>query len=309
MSQKVFVLFTMDVEPTAADAGTSGPVSDEAGMRAIQDYQDILDSWGYRATYFVHPELTCDQPQFFRKLAKEGAVLGLHVHTTKFAVEKQSCELGGLTADQQRRILGMASEMFETSMGVRPTLFRPGCFSANDATYGILTELGFAGGGVSIPGRIWPQRFCVWSGAYPYVHFAHEAFRQSKGTLPFVNIPLSVDLTVPLSWNPVGFLHYPDLRPGGVYSEDDEIEHDRRTLLRNILARMAADNPPVKTLVVDVHNDRDFRAQDSQAGRHLRAVLEGLEPECEALGLEAVASTYDEVVKHFSEICAMRNET
>jgi len=135
MSQKLFVLFTMDVEPSVADAGSSGPVSDEAGMRSIKDYQDMLRSWDYRATYFIHPELACAQPEFFRDLAKEGSALGLHLHTTKFSPEKQRCELGGLTADEQRRILGMAARMFERGIGFRPTLFRPGCFSANDATY------------------------------------------------------------------------------------------------------------------------------------------------------------------------------
>ena len=304
MSQRLFVLFTMDVEPCAADTMSSGPSSDEAGMRSIKGYQDVLRTWGYRATYFIHPELACTQAEFFRDLAKEGNALGLHLHTTKFALDKQRCELGGLTAEAQRRILRMAVEEFEAGMGFPPTLFRPGCFSANDATYGILSELGFTGGGVSIPGRIWTEHFCVWSGAYPYAHFAHEAFRQSEGALPFVNIPLSVDLTSPLSYNPVGFYHYPDLRPGGVYDEDDEVEHDRCELLHNILRRTVADDPPVKTLVVDVHNDRDFTDQSSQAARHLQTVLQGLESECKELELERVPSTYDEVVKRFLQASA-----
>jgi len=290
----------MDVEPTATDKGSSGPVSDQAGIRSVQDYQDVLHSRGYRATYFVHPEVACAHPEFFQQLAKGGSAVGLHLHTTKFTLAKQCCELGGLTADKQRRIIQMASEMFETGIGFRPTLFRPGCFSANDATYGVLTELGFTGGGVSIPGRIWPDRFCVWSGSYPYTHFTHEAFRQKKGTMPFVDIPLSVDLTEPLSYNPVGFHHYPDLRPGGVYSEDDEVTHDRRELLHNILQRMAKDDPPVKTLVVDVHNDRDFTTEGSQATTHLQAVLNGIEPECKKLGWQPVPATYNEVVRHFT---------
>jgi len=33
--------------------------------------------------------------------------------------------------------------MFEEGMRNRPTLFRPGCFSANDATYPVLCELGW----------------------------------------------------------------------------------------------------------------------------------------------------------------------
>jgi len=302
MGEQLFVLFTMDVEPSAADTGSSGPVSDEAGMLAIRDFQAVLHPSGYRATYFVHPELIEPYPQFYEALASDGNTLGLHLHTTKFSLAKQPCELGGLPADKQRRLIDMAADLFERGLGVRPKIFRPGCFSANDATYGVLRDLGFIGGGVSIPGRIWPERFCVWSGAYPYTHFAHGAFRQCAGDLPFVDIPLSVDLTTPLRHNPVGFYHHPDLRPGGVYSETDEIAHDRRELLHNILQRMAADDPPVRTLVVDVHNDRDFTSRGSQAAKDLRTVLEGIEPECRALGWEAVPATYEEVIGRYSAL-------
>jgi hypothetical protein len=247
MRDKLFVLFTMDVEPRSAGSGTSGPASDEAGMRAVEDFQAVLESFGYRATYFVHPELVAAYPEFYRGLEQSGSGLGLHLHATKFAEAPQPCELGGLTPVGQRDLLDAAAGMFERGLGVRPTIFRPGCFSASDATYGILCDLGFVGGSVCIPGRIWADRFCVWAGAYPYAHFAHRAFRQGRGDLPFVEIPLSVDMTGPLRNNPVGFEHYPDLRPGGVYSETDEVPYDRRELLENILRRMAADEPPLKT--------------------------------------------------------------
>lgn len=296
MSHPIHILFTMDVEPATDAVGHSGPVSDEAGRQAVRDYCAVLEPWGYRATFFVHPEMASADPAFFRDLALEGHSLGLHVHTTKFALDPQPCELGGLSSDEQRRILTLAADQFADALGFRPQLFRPGCFSANDATYEILVELGFAGGGVSIPGRIWSDRFCIWSGAHPYVHFAHETFRQLEGTLPFVEVPLSVDLSGPLEWNPIGFHHYADLRPGGMYSAADEVERDRQVLLESILRRTVLDNPPLKTLVVDVHNDRDFISDNSSAARHLRTVLEQIKPRCHALGLEPIASTYGLVV-------------
>lgn len=311
MHSQLHVLFTMDVEPPAAGSGSSGPVSDEAGMRSIRDFQAVLRQSGYRATYFVHPELIAACPEFYRDLENAGSGVGLHLHTTKFTASKQSRELGGLRAVEQKRLLEMAIEMFERGIGFRPRIFRPGCFSANDATYGVLRDLGFIGGGVSIPGRIWPERFCVWSGAYPYTHFVHESFRQCVGDLPFVEIPLSVDLTTPLRHNPVGFYHHPDLRPGGVYSDTDEVACDRRELLRNILRRMEADNPPCKTLVVDVHNDRDFTSRGSQAAQDLRTVLDGIEPGCRELGWEVVPATYAEVIQHYFDMHgrSVRNET
>ena len=296
MVNDVFILFTMDVEPSTSEAGVSGPCSDAEGARNIGGYRDALDAFGYRGTYFVHPEVAEAQAELFLALRDEGAGLGLHLHTTKFRAAPAAVELGGLTAEAQRDILNKAARQFEGAMGFRPELFRPGCFSANDATYGVLTELGFKGGGVCIPGRVWPERFCVWAGAYPYARFAHATFRQLRGDLPFVEVPLSVDMTGPLRRHPVGFLHYPDLRPGGVYSETQEDARAHRALLGAILHRMAEDDPPVKTLVVDVHNDRDFTSPDSEAARHLRMLLEGVEPEAADAGLRPVASTMAEVV-------------
>ncbi len=298
MTTDLFILFTMDVEPIASQAGISGPASMESGLRVVQDYCEVLETYGYPATFFVHPEVVSARPDFFNGLCKKGSAVGLHLHTTKFAAEPQQVELGGLTSDKQRQILALAADMFEDGMGFRPRLFRPGCFSANDSTCKVLSELGFIGGGISIPGRIWPERFCVWAGSYPYAHFANESFRQCPGDLPFVDIPLSVDMTRPISLHPVGFYHYPDLRPGGVYTEEDEVSYDRRQLLQNILQKMAADDPPVKTLVIDVHNDRNLKSKDSQAAKHLQSVLEGIETECEALGWTPVPGTYDEVVQH-----------
>ncbi len=305
-SDEVHILFTMDVEPVSTGEGVSGPESEEAGLNATRAYREILSRRGYLPSYFVHPELARSYPSFFSELAESGCALGLHLHSTKFAGglrmgAHDSVELGGLTAAEQRKVVGEAASLYESALGYRPTLFRPGCFSANDFTYSVLHGLGFTGGSISIPGRIWPERFCVWSGAYPYAHYAHPSFRQvvGPGELPFVDIPLSVDLTSPLKNHPVGFLHYPDLRPGGVYSEDDEMEYDRRSMLKNILRQMKEDDPPVKTLVVDVHNDRDFIGRDSQAARHLHEVLEGIEPECRAIGYTPVASTYDKVVASF----------
>ena len=295
MTQDVFILFTMDVERSTTAAGVSGPRSDAEGARSIEGYRDALDAFGYRGTYFVHPEVAEVQTDLFLRLRDEGAALGLHLHTTKFRDAPTPVELGGLTAGEQRAILGRAARQFGDALGFRPELFRPGCFSANDATYGVLTELGFTGGSVCVPGRVWPDRFCVWAGAYPYARLAHAAFRQLPGDLPFVEVPLSVDMTRPLIRHPVGFLHYPDLRPGGVYTKAQQDGRDHRTLLGNILRRMAEDDPPVKTLVVDIHNDRDFTSPDSEAARHLRALLEGIEPEAAAAGLRPRGSTMAEV--------------
>ena len=114
--------------------------------------------------------------------------------------------------------------------------------------------------------------------------------------MPFVEIPLSVDLTDPLRRHPVGFYHYPDLRPGGVYDEADEVAQDRRQLVRNVMRRMAKDAPEIKTVVVDVHNDRDFAGSDSQAAADLRELLECIDAEARDVGWQPSPKTFDEVI-------------
>lgn len=296
----LYVLFTMDVELPTSQPGTSGPRTSDAGAQAVRDYHTILKPHGYPPTYFIHPELAQPQGTLFRALAAAGCGLGLHLHTTKFQTPRHDTELGGLTSAQQHEAIYNAAVMFEQGIGSRPTLFRPGCFSANDDTYTVLTDLGFAGGSVSIPGRIWPDRCCVWSGAYPYVHRGHATFRQQRGDLPFVDVPLSVDLTSPLLAHPVGFEHYPDLRPGGVYADDEPDPRDHRQLLHNILHRMAKDDPPIKTLVIDVHNDRNFVGDATHAAQHLRTVLKAIPHEAAGLGWHPVGTTLNDVVQRFN---------
>ena len=294
LKSSVYVLLTMDVEPVSPGQGVSGPSTLEAGAQAVRDYAALLGRHGFRSTFFVHPEVAQEQAGLFRELALEGHALGLHLHPVKHGRPPSPVELGGLTADRQRAVLKRAMDEYAAGLGAPPRFFRPGCFSANDETFRVLTDLGFTGGSVSIPGRIWPARYCVWSGAYPYAHRAHSAFRGACGELPFMEIPLSVDLTrVPRRHPTEGFSYYSDLRPGGVYRDDEGIERNHRDMVRRILRRMKRDDPPLKTLVIDVHNDRDFVGV-SQAARHLRDLLEGVAPEIRALGWQPVAATFDD---------------
>src|SRR5690606_16310247 len=112
---------------------------------------------------------------------------------------------------------------------------------------------------------------------------------------------LSVDFLGGLKDHPVGFQHYPDLRPGGVYADDEGVARDQLALLRSILRRVHQDAPPVRTLVIDVHNDRDFTG-DSLAAGHLRTLLENIKPEAAALGMTAVDATIDDVIARFNAI-------
>jgi len=295
---EVLVLFTMDVELASSGSTTSGPRNNKEGAQRIKEYMETVGDYGYTPTFFIHPELGEDLANLFLGLKECGACLGLHIHSTKFAPVRHEVELGALSFDEQKKILKTGMDVFENYFKFRPKIFRPGCFSANDHTYKVLNELGFIGGSVCIPGRIWAERYCIWAGAYPYAHYANENMRQMPGRSPFVEIPLSVD-TSRLVRHPLGFDHYFDLRPGDVYSDENVVERDHRQVLSNIIKQLANDNPVLKTIVIDVHNDRNFKDISITPAKQLKAVLENLRPELGKYGLVPVNASYVEAIQQF----------
>ena len=298
MSGDLLILFTMDVELPSRGPESSGPVDNEVGARRVLEYFEVLRDYGYTPTFFVHPELGRTQADIFLDLKERGASIGLHIHAAKIADGFYGMELGAHPSNTQKEIIESGIAMFEEYFGFRPDIFRPGCFSANDSTYRVLTDLGFKGGGISIPGRVWNERYCAWSGAYPHAHYAHENFRLLEGDLNFVDIPLSVDRSKLVS-HPLGFKHYFDLRPGDVYTAENVIERDHKQILSNIVSQIAADDPILKTIVVDVHNDREFKDVAKTPARQLREVLDNIEPELNKFGLKPVDATYDKAIELF----------
>jgi hypothetical protein len=297
--KEVLIVFTMDAElASGGREATSGPEDNKEGALRIREYMEVLGDYGYKPTFFIHPELGDEQADLFLELQEQGACLGLHIHAAKFAPTGHKVELGALSYQQQEEVLTLGMEMFERYFGFSPELFRPGCFSANDSTYNVLSELGFKGGSISIPGRVWAERHCVWAGAEPHPHYANENFRQCSGDLPFVDIPLSVDRSR-LVRHPLGFDHYFDLRPGDVYAEENAVPRDHKLVLANIARQLHDDDPLLKTIVIDVHNDRDFKSLSTSPARQLQAVLQNLEPELATYGMAPISAGCDQAIDTF----------
>lgn len=300
---EVLVLFTMDAEPAASKApggAVSGPADNAEGALRITEYMEVLSAYGYTPTFFIHPELGREQSALFLKLQSQGAGLGLHIHAVKSG---QAVELGGLPAAVQRETLQRGLQLFSEYFGFRPEIFRPGCFSANDCTYQILHELGFKGGSVCIPGRVWTERCCVWSGACPHPHYANPYFRQLEGGLPFVEIPLSVDRSRLLR-HPLGFDYYADLRPGDVYTSENVVPRDHRQVLTHIIRQLAVEKPRLKTIVIDVHNDRNFKDMSTAPAQQLRCILDHLAPELANYGMKPVNATFEQAIGRFRQSAA-----
>ena len=211
----VHVLFTMDCEPAATDVtayalsmSSSGPADYEESERSIRGHVATLKTHGFPLTLFVHPEVAVAHRELLLELQDDGACLGLHLHPYKLKSTDYRYDLGAYTACEQRDILGKATEAWERALGQHPLYFRAGYFSASDATFGVLHELGFRGGSLSNPGRVLPEHCSVWAGAPAYPHRAHLGFRLIDGDSDFVEIPVSVDFQRPIHRGDAGEMGY-----------------------------------------------------------------------------------------------------
>jgi hypothetical protein len=288
---KIYVLITMDVEPALAGEarpdGASGPRNYEESERFVRGYARRAWRRGFPVTYMLHPEVTAHHARLFLELEAEGSCLGLHLHPWKFADGHYKAHFGGLAAEQQYAIVSEATAIWYSNMGKRPQFFRPGTFSANDSTFGVLDRLGFLGGSVSLPGRVYPDLNAVWAGATLDPHRSNGSFRQLPGELDFVNIPLSVDVSTLEDLG--GRKFYWDLRP-------DWVRADYRGIARNILGQVHARAPEVPVIHMVTHNDNDYGDDDDRVCRNFETVLEEVCRACAEAGVEPVGSTFAEVV-------------
>ena len=287
--KEIFVLVTMDVEkalPANRPASTTGPRNYEESAVFIEAYVQRAKSHGFPVSFMIHPEVTHEHKALFNQLEEDGACLGLHLHPWKFSDGRYKAHFGGLTSDEQRNILGEAIEMWSDAMIRKPLWFRPGTFSANDNTMPLLAELGFRGGSISLPGRVYPDMCAVWAGAPPDPHFGHAAFRHLPGELDFVNIPLSVDMSRVEMRN--GNLFRWDLRP-------DWLDADYHAIADNIVGQVVAREPAVPVVHMVTHNDNDFSDPADRVCRNYVSALNEVVEACRRRGLTAVGATFADV--------------
>jgi hypothetical protein len=236
----------------------------------------------------IHPEVTAPHRDLFLDLEGKGACLGLHIHPWKFADGHYRAHFGGLSEGQQYAIVSEAAAMWYGNMGKRPRFFRPGTFSANDSTFSVLNALGFLGGSVSIPGRVYPDLNAVWAGAMLDPHRANRTFRQLPGDLDFVNIPLSVDISGLEDRNGRKF-HW-DLRP-------DWEAADYKRIVGNIVSQVLDRAPEVPVVHIVTHNDNDFSDDKDRVCRNFEPVLREITSACRSAGAEPVGATFADIVE------------
>ena len=298
---QVSVVVTMDCEPTLATTHpkATGPKDFSQSERAITGYHEIASSYGFPVTYFVHPETIIEQADLFKDLKGKGCAVGLHMHPWKYSQWRYGGKrflghYGDLGYDDQVAILSEAIALFHSAMGERPTLFRPGTFSANDMTYQALVALGFVGGSVSAPGRVFTEIRSSWTDTVLDPHRPHPAFRQIRGDLPFGNMPLSADVSQLLTESE-GRQRHADFRPDVDWPGKFGISY--RTIADNILRQVMERTPAIPVLNTISHNHYEYRDMASAPCQRYRVMLDELSGACSRAGVKAVGTTVADVVE------------
>ncbi len=288
----VYVLLTMDCEtarsdlaPNAIRMSGSGPADYEESARSIFGYAETAATYGYPVTFLAHPEVAVENADLLLDLRDRGACLGLHVHPYKLRHRKYRYDLGAYSAGEQSGIVSGAMHVWESALGHPPCYFRAGYFSANDQTFGVLSDLGFAGGSLSIPERVLPGHHSLWAGAENYPHRACHQCRLTAGESDFINVPVSVACERPVSRGHAGEQGY----------EWSYVPHpyDHKAVIRNVLERFVVDEPRFPVIVTDSHNDQEYRDPDHPARLNLELILRTIMDTCCRMGLRQEGITLD----------------
>ncbi|MEQ9811899.1 MAG: hypothetical protein RLO50_03900 [Azospirillaceae bacterium] len=288
--EPINIVISMDCEPVRpADRqgpATSGPNSYEDSARFIEGYAAIAREFGLPVSFFIHPETAAAHPRLFLDLESDGACLGLHLHPYKFDPETYPTHFGSLSAMRQTALVSEGTAIWQRALGRRPEYFRPGTFSANDATFAVLEELGFRGGSISCPGRNFPDLYASWIGAPPDPHRANPDFRLLPGQLDFVNLPLTVDTSRTEIRNARSFNW--DLRP-------DYLDADYPTIAGNIVAQIVDRAPAVPMIMIVTHNDNDFTDRRDRVADNLQRSIAAIFEACDARSVPAAGATVSAV--------------
>lgn len=287
-SKSLYVSMTMDVERIIEHSPLGGPPTWEFSERSVRNYCNLLAERGLPATLFVVPDTALIQGQVLLDVAREtGSELGMHMHPQCWGNRYQDVEaydhLGGYTGREQYEIISAGLKQISEGLGVLPRAFRGGNFSANDETFGVLTDLGFTHGSLSQPGRRVTRFKAVWKDACLDVHRANREFRGAIGDLDFVEVPLTSDQERTDHWTGVG-----DVRIEGATSKEIA-----KAVLQEV-GRQVREGVPVKHVCLLTHNFVNYWSTEVEVkGRQgvLLEVIDRIKEISNELGLKMIGIT------------------
>jgi hypothetical protein len=262
------IVFTMDCDSVALKHNSREvPRSWEQSARALEGYCSRLLAAGFPPTLFLAYECAAEHVPLLEELAGRGVELGLLVHPPMMELGRFKRNLGEYSPDEQRLIVDFAAERFADALGVRPRSFRAGKYSASDATFKVLYDLGFRQGSLSRPGWEIPKFAMRWGEAQANPRYTDAASRLRPGELPFFELPLSTDPSRrSLDGMPL------DLTvDAGIFDDTHRVVIERR------LSEMDADAAPFRALCLTTANRFDYFDGAGQPSKTLDALLAHLD--------------------------------
>jgi len=256
----------MNCEPVGGKAIKQSPKTWAQSARAIEAFCDRLLSTGYLATLFVSAACAEEHGPLLEELAERSIEIGLYVHPPTMEGSRNprfTRHLGNYTADDQHALIEAAIDRFYDALGSRPRSFRSGEFSASNATFQVLYNLGFRQGSLSIPGRDLPRDAVSWEGAETAPHYADPADRLRAGTLPFLELPVTSD--------PERF--YRRGHPYELCIENSSVEDWHRPLIERTLEQLEAEQVPFRTLCFYTHNGVEYYRTDNPHSSTIEQLL------------------------------------
>jgi peptidoglycan/xylan/chitin deacetylase (PgdA/CDA1 family) len=245
---------------------------------------EALAALGHRATLFLIPQLAEEQAKLVKGLERDGAELGMHVHPANTDLGFPG-QVGQLPPEEQHEVLRISRDRIAQALGAPPIGYRSGCFSASDATFGILADLGFTHGSVSLPGRNLPDIAAEWPGAAPFAHWAARGDRLSAGDLPFLEAPTAMDLRdVERDPSEIGDARHLRIEREGILDWGP-------SLIRHYISRQNHTGQDPKTLVVMTHNTREYADPDDPMRRTVEHLATTIEECAEEAGLQLAPVT------------------
>jgi hypothetical protein len=263
------VLFTINCQPPGVRANPDAPRTWEQGARGIEGFCLRTIRAGYPPTLFAAAACVDEQAPLFDDVVRRGAEVGLFLHPPEIGDGRFSRYLGQYSAEDQRSLIEFSAEKIANTLGLRPRSFRSGFFSASNATFRQLFELGFRQGSVSEPGRRVASREAVWDGAIADAHYINPEDRLRAGTMPFLEIPVTTDPSAEITRG----------IPLSLQIEAGTVDALLRPTIEHQLARMERDEVAFRVLCfttttrIDYYSDSEKHAQTLEGAFDLLETL------------------------------------
>jgi hypothetical protein len=259
------VAFTIDCDSVALRrAARDVPNQWEQSARSIEGYCSRLLACGFAPTLFLAHETAVEHAPLLDELAARGVELGLLLHPPMMELGRFKKDLGAYSPEDQRLIADFAAERFADALGVRPRSVRSGKFSASDATYKVLYDLGFRQGSLCRPGWEMPRHAVRWAGAPAEPHYVDANDRLRPGDLPFFELPLTTDPSQ----------RQTDGMPYEMAVDAGTVDALLRPVLERRLADMAAAGDPFRAICIGSSTRPDYWRDDDPHSKTLEALID-----------------------------------